>query len=1461
MASSTRLLRLIPLLLLVLSTACGGGGGGGGGSNPGPVGVSGFGVSGGPLGVKLAGLNQVVQLSFTRAVDLESVSTSSIGIVTIADSTGQATAPAGLQASVTFSVNEKIVSILPTLEFSSQNVAFGFVANALYELTFGDPVVGDSILSTKGKAMSNPEKSFFFRTPDKALDSKPGFPSVQAFFVDDTTGIDIDEIEDANNDGDLTDDALEFFDNEVPVTDETTLIVPFTPIRDLIFIFDDAVIPQSVFNSVDGSSPSIRVLINTAALPDFVPITAPATLSFQHQQGDLTIVSWQSDLVSLPPDAFLIVEVSASVEDLAGNSKLSLTSDFSPLLSAPVRTIDGIDGMDYFVTEPFDDSSQESTSGSSAEWASPPGLLTSTLAGGLGLDGNLVVDVSGSSGSPGSTDVPILAVIDFDQMLVLLPSAEEVTPGVFEPRAWEFRRVLLPVDWTLGILTDRDGDGLDDPDEFTVKSPGHPLDGLPAPLLLRATADIDIAGTVVSQGVAGEVKPVPVNSSDPLYAAYLGQGGLGGQPTGAAGAGGDGGDVLLAVDTTANGLVDTSLLDLVSPAVRPQGAMFEPADPRLRGATGRSVALSANVLVDDATDLSILTDPLLGMGGDPVLFAQLQAGEILVSPNLGIGTADQLNAGTRNQFIDENHPVFVVKQVTVVGGVSSIEVVDVDGESMIETSKNIGTNYAPIAAAGDSYLVGRLRGLRGEDPSGMQRGAPGALPYVVVNDTPGITTTGGGGGGGGGLFDGEMGGSSGPMSDPADDQRGQGFGGVALDSSPGADGGFGSIRGTGAAMSDTEFDWMTQTSGLPLAGFGPADLVGARLVPNAPDDGWLFEVSAFDGLTFTVDRITSFGVDIDLTSGPAGFDGPGLSLGAEVGFLLVPPVGLGGAGGGGSGVAVTGTLNAGVTATNLPLYIPGAGGGSGGGTIEFECADFITVRGSATLSVRGGDGGEIDASVSTYAGGGGGSGGSLKLAAGTGFKLFGGATIEAPGGMGGGIDGFGLGGTGGAGWIRFENLADTLAPSSFFGLTNPILGAENIGRLIGAPRSVGESRFYNTGLSNPEFESVMVNYAASTDGDDVPEPGLSWSYTLNGQDGGTGDFLRPPFRFLFNPTEVDINGLLDVNGASPTYYEASDIVSGRAGFVFDPTASELLYSIGENTSLIHDLTNNNDQALPDIPSVGGSELSIVSMAVGGLVSELFLLERGTGRVHVFNRASGLFQRTIFLPSVVEGAMIFVPGATAIDDRLWIAANRSDLMISFRTMVPVGIDPPTTDLIATAPEESFQVQRDGLYLDIEFTGMAYDAATATVWAVDPMARYGTGSVMMIQFSIADGMKGVSTDGVHGFARIVDGGVPSVSSALAFDGLILHVLRATDPAVSTRVAVNPAVVSRTGGDLELQNAIVGLPDVARSIADGKTFLRFRLAVDGDFTDVDHTSGVVPFSDVLVDSVEITSRNVKF
>jgi hypothetical protein len=1463
MAPILRHVRLPVALLLGLALVAGCGGGGGGGSkSKGPKNpVKGFGVSSGPQGFQIQGLNAPVFLDFTKAVDASTVDTGSVRLLTIDDPTGQTTAPSGLLAAVTFEVAGSRITVRPTLEFDSQNVTYGFVAEALYEISFGDPDVGDGVLSAAAKPMTNPETSFFFRTPQTAVDLNPGFPMVRVFLVDDASDVVIPElIEDLDGDLDIIPEALANFSDVVEVLPPgpggAVQTVPIVPVRDLVFIFDDALLPSTVFNAVDGSSPSVRVLLNTVALPGFQPVVSFAELSFLHQQPDLTIVRWESLLDAMPPDGFLQVEVTANVQDIAGNSKLTVTGDPSPLISTALRVLDGVDTAVYEIEELFTNNAQEDQFGSSANWASMGGYLTPVLGGGLGRDGDFLIEAGATADEPGATTVPLVVRIDYDAKIVRLPTVRQVRPGVHEPIAWEFRRLVLPLGWTLSPLRDADGDGTSDPTSHLVDSAGHPLDGLSAPLVLRATGDIDISGTLDVTG-RGAVDLIPPNGpSDRSYDDYLAQGGRGGEPQGAAGVGGQGGNVVLAVDTDADGQEDTVLVSLVSPAVAAPGVPFAPADPLLRGVTGRSATLTATTLEDLSTDLSVLTDPLLGFGGDPELFAALVAGEIQLQPNVGLGSTDAFNSGTRNQLIDENHPTFVLESVSVSGGSSTLTIRSDKGESMLSASKNIATAFEPIAAAGDAYIVGRFRGEAGGDPSGLERGATVTEPFLVVNEgSLGVSTTGGGGGGGGGVAPGQAGGSSGPFSDPSVNQRGLGGGGIARDDSVGGLGGLGAIRGVGRVFDDTHFDWVTQSEGRPLPELTGAALVGSQLLPAAPNNGWVFLVTAFDGLTFTIARLGSGDVDIGLTTGSGGADGPGLGLGADTPFLLLPLVGVGG-GGSGSGVSITGTVNS--TPGTLALFTPGAGAGSGGGVVELETARQMIFRPTAVITAAGGDGASIVSPGAQYAGGGAGGGGSVTLRGGKGFVIFAGAQLNAIGGSGGSSEGNGLGGSGGNGWIRLETFDDELTPSSYDSVAQPTLGEENLGRLIGTPRAVGESRFYSSGLANPSFESVSVVYDADTDGDGLVETGLSWSFDANGPDGGPEGFDRPPFRFLLNPTVLGINGSLDVAAASSTYYEPYDLVSGRAGFVYDPTVGRLLYSAGERAELIRDLGGGGDLAFPDFPAADSDIINVASMAYGGPNNELFLLERGAPHIYVLDAATGALNRTIFLPRVIEGGMAYISnGINTLFDRIVIADNRSELLVTFRRADPDLGFPLTMDYRPGMPAEVVPLRRGSDFLPMEITGMAFDLGRFSIWAVDAF------NSELIEFSVLPEFFGISLKGVHHRVQLTDGGVPFVPSALAFDGSLLHLLRATDPEVTTRLTIDPADVSlaQDGGVYDLVGKPDALPDIAHSIVSGKTFLRFRLPIDGLFDDPSHPSGPVSFSDVRIDSVNIIARNVKF
>jgi len=1430
-SSCLRLLGGLALLATVLP-ACNKNPNSGGGSGP-------FKVTSGPMGAKIAGLNLPVQINFNKTVNPDTVGSASIQVVTVPDPAGLATAPPGSQASVSFTVSGMIVQIVPTVEFAPAGVEFGFLANALYEVAFTPPGGGTSVESTTGQPLNNPNQTFFFRTPDKGFDFNLGFPHAHVFLVDDADSVDFPgTLEDTDGDGSLVAEAVAFFNNPVPVVPAVPpQQVAVSPVRDVVFVFDDALSPPSAVNTVDNSSPTLRVSANTAPVPQFVPVTVPGQYAFLHQQDNLTVLRWRPGFVAWPPGGFLFVQVNSEVEDIAGNSKHSVTGSTIDDVFAVLQVASTPDPTAYHTLETFADKEHEDPTSSSAEWAGDfPGQLGPVLGGGTGADGPFQVDALGTLSNPGQTTVPLVAVINFTTKVVSLPTVRSVSGGLRVPRTWNFTSFLLPAGWTLKPLTDRNGDGTPDPVEFIVSDPGDPLDGLGAPLSVRCAGNMQIFGTVDCTGVDAKTLVRPESPADGNYAAYLGQGGVGADPLLAAGMGGHGGDVLLLKQD------DTVATSLKSPQATPA---YQSSDGKLTGATGRSKILTATTLFDELIDLSILNT-------DPGLSALLAAGEIRLQPNLGVGSSDVLNCGTKNQKIDENHPTFVVQSVAAGPAGTTFTVTTNPGDpTLTQPSKNIGAEA--IAAATDCYLVGRLHGRAGTDPTPLQRGGPGAEPYVVVNEGAlGITTTSGGGGGGGGISAGIAGESDGPPSNPAVNQRGT-SGGLALDDSPGAPGGLGCARGIGRVMNDTEIDVQSQTGGASLAGLGGATLVGSLIIPNAANDGWMFRIASFDGTTFVVERIQLDVIDIGLTDGP-GADGPGLQVGHDYDFLIVPSLDIGGAGGGGTGVSVTGTAN--TSFTVLPTLAPGAGGGAGGGSLLLETAHDLLLGPTSRVLARGGKGGKVSDLQTKFAGGGGGGGGNAIVRVGRTLDAFAGALVSVAGGAGGSQTGFGLGGTGGAGFIRLENFDDTLDPLVLQGVTEPPVSPVNIGRMLGLPQGVGQSLFFQSLVVNPEFTNLTVHYLADTDGNLVPE-NHAWSFSSSGISGGPSNHEDPPFRIVFNDVGTDNNGFLDSAAETSVFFKPSDLVSARTGLAFDAVNGVLLYSVGERATQLHRLdpatllpvtTGAATIVLPSIPSVSENAIDLASIAVDstGPDTEIFLLQRVERKVHVMDLETAAFLRTITLPVEVQGAMAY----DSTHDVLVLANNTDGTLVTFTPRNVFAPDPVTTNYAPLAPIATFPLTHDGAALDSELTGMAYDAATTSLWCVDAMA--GT----LFQVSLAPGSEGSSVTGLQRFSPLTSGGQGVVPSSVAFSGTSLFLVHATDIEDCRVAAVAPASVSLAGAPLNLASFGTLLPEGANAISDGVTYLRFRIVIDGV-----HNDGVTQFGTVRVDDVDLTYENRPF
>ncbi len=1430
MLISTRIAFGLTVLASLALTACGDATKGGGPGNPGGGGGGAFKTTAGPNGGVIGGLNSELSLTFSKTVDPASVDLSAIQIVTVNDATGLSSVPAGIVASVQLEVSGTKVTIRPTVTFSPSNIEYGFVAKALYEISFAGATSGNSVESTSGDILENPDVTYFFRTPTKGSDGKPGFPKVRAFFVDSLGGLDLPEvIADSDANGDAVAEALALLPGADEILTQTpTKLVPTAPVKEIAFLFDEAVIPESVVNVLDGSSPTISVLFNTVALPGFAPKVAPATLQLFHQQNDLTIVRWVPAVQAFPPNGFLFVQVNGLVQDLACNSKLSLSGSGDPSLFIGVLVDSAIDEQFDPIVEPFTNDANEDENNSSADWANSfPGLLGPVFGGGSGTDGKLILDDTATSESLGTSVFPIAAVVDIEARELRLPTVRQVSDGVFEPRAWEFSKVDIPTSWTVKVLTDRDDDDTPDPEEFIVQSPGHPLDGLGAPLVLRSSGNFTLGGTVDVSGVSAVDGVRPPSEISALYADFLGVGAPGAEPLLAAGNGGRGGDSLLLSEG-----------DVALPLVSPPGGGFQAADANgvIRGVTGRSTGLSSTILTDANRDLSVLNT-------DGVLSAALAAGEILIQPNVGVGSQQLGNAGTNNVEIDENHPMFVVKTVEVTGGVTKITVQPENG-SLTQVSDNVGNDYAPIAAAGDSYLLGRFAGSQGGDATPLGRGGLGAQPYMVVNATA-ITTTGGGAGGGGGFEEGSKGGTSGPEANPLTDQRGT-SNGMSLDESAGAEGGLGAIAGSARVMSDIELDVLSQSAGLDLAGLTGTALEGSLLIPNSEFDGWMFRVESFDGTTLVIDRIVSDAVDIGLSDGP-GANGPGLGVGVVVDFLIVPRLDIGGAGGGGSGASITGSLN--FASSSLPTVTPGAGAGAGGGSVVLETASTMIISSTAQVLARGGNGASFsDTQGTRYAGGGGGAGGNIVIRGGSQLSIFEGAVISALGGEGGGVDGFGRGGAGGGGFIRIENSKDTLSAVLLSAFTQPPVGEPNVGRSLGDAQGVGRSKFYDTMLVNTAYTRIEVDYVADTNGDSIVEE-FTWAFDEMGSDGGTAGILNTPFDITLNTVPANEQGFLDTNVITEFFVAPSDLIGGRTGFVWDDVDDVLLYVPGIGTSEIHRLNADLTPAtpatipMPFIVSEGANEFDIVSIAVNA--AEIYLLEAGTGRVIVLNRA-GVFQRIVTLPKAVSGAMA-IDGAGS----LLVIDNIAGTLDFYASIDPGAAEPQLTSFTLTEAQASSPILRDDLAVSLNVTGMALDPTGTLLWCVDAT----TSEIFVL--TLGAGGTASSTTGIEpsGFLELASGdGI--LPSSVAFDGTSLFLVNAVAKDDTSITTIAPGDIGSIGAPVVVAEFGPQAPEGAQASGDGDQFVRFEITLDPDAVDNGTT-----FDLVRIDEVRIVFENKSF
>jgi len=214
---------------------------------------------------------------------------------------------------------------------------------------------------------------------------------------------------------------------------------------------------------------------------------------------------------------------------------------------------------------------------------------------------------------------------------------------------------------------------------------------------------------------------------------------------------------------------------------------------------------------------------------------------------------------------------------------------------------------------------------------------------------------------------------------------------------------------------------------------------------------------------------------------------------------------LGGSGGGAGGNGAPSATPP-VPFPNLVSHA-GGGGGAGGGALGFECAEIFTLGPAGRILMNGGNAGPGGGPAGPNGGsGGGGSGGGFKLQALT-AALDQTALIRALGGLGGPV-----GGTGGFGRVRLEDQDSAMNTS----ISNPTPSVALL--TVAQPgRTVGQSRFYDTGRADPTFifdgsdpgTGRAIGNTSDLEFAELPVPGQTVTITFQGAPPDPGNPGQP----------------------------------------------------------------------------------------------------------------------------------------------------------------------------------------------------------------------------------------------------------------------------------------------------------------------------------------------------------------
>lgn len=484
-----------------------------------------------------------------------------------------------------------------------------------------------------------------------------------------------------------------------------------------------------------------------------------------------------------------------------------------------------------------------------------------------------------------------------------------------------------------------------------------------------------------------------------------------------------------------------------------------------------------------------------------------------MQPNTGTGVdLGSFPNASPGELINHNHPNFRIEGVAgdVVTVISDVNDPDFQGPLNQPGLDTFEFPPPPIAKPGDPVVYGDLSGHVGDDLGFA--GSGGGASEGLATAQQFITQVRSGGGGGGGARE---------AGDPGEDSPPFGVSAGTL----GGSGGVGCPTGTVASFTATTITAVgTPFAGLSLGAGANPDTDPAFVIFPDISTPYVFEIVSN---TDSVIEIAPVPIDVASVADSSGdlvvdlTDVVSLS-GASV-WRVEPSLAKGGAGGGGSGVHLAGTPKfPPVPNLTLPIWTPGCGGGSGGGSVEIESGDKISLTNAGSILARGGDGGQSSGAIGSSASGGGGGGGGaveLRSADTSAFPITVNGKIDATGGSGG--HGYVEGGRGGDGRVRLASTLGNLNPAAFPSPTVlPALTSTDLGVLLPQSQmSVARSDFYFTGALISQFTDFKVTYNATVNG--TPMTGLV--YDAAAFDAAEG----APFVITFNDAPMDPIGNVD----------------------------------------------------------------------------------------------------------------------------------------------------------------------------------------------------------------------------------------------------------------------------------------------------------------------------------------------